>query len=1447
MPTKSDRILSYLPGTFKRQARLSALMAVVDAFGRELLDGENSLAAIMQAHWVDHADRGSDVINDLARIAALYGLAPRCETPPDPPLLCAPPPRCDETVEEFREHLKRYVRTFLDGTVTVQGILRIAAENLGVRIADAYDDMDPWWRRSTDQLITWRPRGDDIAGRLLGFAAATAVGRAATRANIQGSADLSRGVDLSDTPILRLQVDEQPAVEIDFLEGRSDPVVPLSWITTVINNAVGSSQVAHDHDGFLRLTSIVSGTAARLKILGGSQDAAPALLGIAPRHVTGRAASPATVTGRIDLSGGIDLSEHHFIRLVVDRTAIYEIELPAGAEVTLDQITDGINTIVGQTITTHDGQFLTLTSTTTGFNSSLSLEPPAAQDATFLLFGDVDLFHLGQDAQPARFQGLADLSRGVDLSQRANIALALDGAPAVTINCAGSDPANTRLSEITATINQVIGDTVALHNGRFVTVSSPTVGPAGIVEFDIAAENDASDLIMGLTPRTAAGKDGTAALIKGTAVHDEPLNLITQHRLLISADDRPAVEIDLHHGPADRTAATLGEIVQAINDQVGMPIAQHDGQTVTLISVTVGDESRLAVRPLEEQIHRRFVTRTPITDEAATAVLGFVSREATGSDGKAARVVGQKDLSRGVDLREGRYLRIAVDGPDFVDIDCAGVRPHATTLGDLVTAINQALGSDIASTDEKFLTLTSANQSSASRIAFAPPQATNAWDLLLGQTADSATGRNATGVRLIGTVDLSEGIELPAGAALRLGVDDADPATIVLTETAAQLSLNQVVNVINITLGITLATTDGTRLILRSPTSGKNSRLIIEAAPNEDVTAALLGFDPPRTYLGSDPLPALIEGQVVLDQPVDMTTRRFLAIGLNGGPVTVVDCATMAADPASVSLASIIGAINTRLAGTVASDNGGRLVLSSLTRGSAGSVVIEDHFAGDARQRLFGEVPDETLGEDALPASITGEVDLLAGIDLSERSILRLKIDQRPPLDIYLAGLDPAATFVDEMVTALNDVVPGLARATADDRLQLSSPTAGSDSYLAVQPLRYLELVEYPPGKEKKIEEQATHGHSWSVINSGAADSFVEITLIANRGVAGPALVNRALNVQVRLQQSFSPGDIINLWADDFELLRATVQSTGDLAPRSIPAEKVIVGSCDTSGKAADFLARANILRLPRGRSDWMFLECPVARFDAAYFDRDHFANGICFEPGIFDASCFAGEGVENPIQTVFADTNANPSPETTVRFTWREHQPAAFEVNLPHDLPARFGGRFDKSRFGINPNNPEVYKGVVASPPGDANHLVVQIQARDRSLVEASIVNLVPLGWESFEIPFRQPHFLTLGRAEQNARLYLSAEGLEGFIEIRAREPGGWGNDLAVSVRPAGPALYDVCVIYEGGRFESARQAVEGEPAPPLVQEMKQASPVGVLQAKAAGVWATVTRERVD
>jgi hypothetical protein len=157
MPTKAERILENLPRSFLPARGRSALAAVAGTVGDELERGEVSLARILRAHWVDSADENATRIDDLARIASMWGLAPLRDA--DGTQL--------ETVEQFREHLKRHVRSMLEGRVTVKGLLQVAAETLGIHIAEG-DAVDVWWTRPSPWLITTERRGDDAALHVFG-------------------------------------------------------------------------------------------------------------------------------------------------------------------------------------------------------------------------------------------------------------------------------------------------------------------------------------------------------------------------------------------------------------------------------------------------------------------------------------------------------------------------------------------------------------------------------------------------------------------------------------------------------------------------------------------------------------------------------------------------------------------------------------------------------------------------------------------------------------------------------------------------------------------------------------------------------------------------------------------------------------------------------------------------------------------------------------------------------------------------------------------------------------------------------------------------------------------------------------------------------------------------------------------------------------------------------
>ena len=114
-----------------------------------------------------------------------------------------------------------------------------------------------------------------------------------------------------------------------------------------------------------------------------------------------------------------------------------------------------------------------------------------------------------------------------------------------------------------------------------------------------------------------------------------------------------------------------------------------------------------------------------------------------------------------------------------------------------------------------------------------------------------------------------------------------------------------------------------------------------------------------------------------------------------------------------------------------------------------------------------------------------------------------------------------------------------------------------------------------------------------------------------------------------------------------------------------------------------DVLADADALRITRGRSAWSYLECQGTRFDGAHFDADRFSGVPCTELGVFDAGHW-GTVAGEKVSAVFGDatTPAEPSVEVTVR--WTRHAPGRFDVNLPAELPARFGGTVQRGSLRV-------------------------------------------------------------------------------------------------------------------------------------------------------------------
>jgi hypothetical protein len=300
--------------------------------------------------------------------------------------------------------------------------------------------------------------------------------------------------------------------------------------------------------------------------------------------------------------------------------------------------------------------------------------------------------------------------------------------------------------------------------------------------------------------------------------------------------------------------------------------------------------------------------------------------------------------------------------------------------------------------------------------------------------------------------------------------------------------------------------------------------------------------------------------------------------------------------------------------------------------------------------------------------------------------------------------------------------------------------------------------------------------------------------------------------------------------------------------PESLAAQ--ILGK-PSQAVVAEEISKTSGFELSRGKTNWNFLVCDGARFDSAVFDTARFAGGPCFAPGVFDASRFANMPPESEA-AVFA---GDPSTITAnVTFRWMSYQPGSFTVNLPADLPEQFGARFDQALFGSESKKPEAYSGIVMEPATDTDYLETRITGHS-SLVIASTVNRVPIGWDPSIIPFHHPraHNLTGGTDTSPASIFLSEPGVPTFVELTAVLPGTWGNAIEVTAAKISPGRFEVTIGYQAASFESARETVfagkvlsAGEdPLPPLTGLLLKPRPVGVLQGKAAGVLAKVTRER--
>ena len=1477
---KTERILSYLPPIYRaypqpwRYPRAPSLLYVVaGAAGSRLDEIDELLVEVMRAHWVDFADAGRDQIRDLALLADLFSLDPRD----------------DEDVETFRLHLKRYVRAYLEGTATPRGILKLAAATLALSLEEA---LEPGPDDPAELLTVSRP-GDDAALRLFGFREAEVRGVPPGPARLVGARDLGDGVDLRASSQLVIAVDGDNIAAVDVAGADPQATTPWEVaraINAALGIPVASHD---SRRLFLTSGLVGADAAVQLGAPDGdAADALFGLAPRVYLGADARPARVAGQIDHAPLGGLpiVDLRGARYLRVALDGRMPVEVDCTGDdpAATTLDEVCTAINAALGVELASHDGHRLILTSPTVGPASRLELPPAPAEDARARLLGPAARLQTrGTAAAAAHFAGRRDLSQGLDLRQRHLLKLRIDGAPAVEIDCTGDQPDATMPNEIVTRINTALALPVASSDGRRITLTSPSGGSASRIEVltpdDEAA--DASDLILGIAPRAVSGTLPERAVLRGQVALRDTLDLRRLRRLWLSIDGGPLLAIDCAN-PADPAHTSPQHVIDAINAALGTTIASLDDDRLVLRSPTTGAGSAIVLHAPEQRRRRPFYTRGRVREDAATMLFGFAAGRASGRLPEPARLTGTVDLSRGADLRVAHTLRIQLDDRDPREIMVANpARPMVTLLDYVVAAINgpQGFNAPVASIRDGRLELTSVVEGPAGRVALGVSSASDAGMQVLGLPPDSvAHGRAAERVVFVGMGDLARGLDISEHYLLRIGVDDRPLREIDLRVGLAPdappiLSPPQLVAAINGALGGDYASHDGRRITISSQTTGSASRVTIEPAGLNDATMPVFGLSEPRSYQGQDATRARLVGTVDLSAGLQLGQRRHLSLEVDGELIADIDCARDSDfdkdDPGPTSLTDLIRRIERRKPGIV-SQVDGRLVIISPSQGAGSSVALRVSYAADARTRLLGDAPLTALGKAGLPAELHGTVALSRPLDLSTRALITLQVDDGKPRAIDCAGEVPARTFSDEVLARINAVFPDLASLDAQGRLVLRA--AQRVELLAQRAFTLFEFTASPEPRRSPTQD-LRHGTSWEVVNPSVRAEPFSWELTSLSGVDRPRLTSSS-GAAIWLNAVIPAGFTLRLSVDEEGAVHATATAPGrqplNLADR---VEARLAGQPASPPWAALPAAErariiAAVLSLPAGSSSWQYTDCYGDRFNAAFYGRRrrrgrqppllvvpaHFAGGeLCHAPGVFNQSRYARNQTEDPLHhTIFGSRSAAERPQASCVFVYRVHEAGRFELDLPADLPPQFGGRFNQARFaarvvgnaspGFTPRPEEqivpniVYENAIFDLPEDPQALDEQISARP-NIVHARVILIPPEaiisgdefptydGIPIYSVPFNLPRPLVGGGPAASARAFLVQAGVLGAVELRAYEPGAWGNAITVSAPESRtPGGFDITITYSGRAvFENARSKVQTQ----------------VTQARAAGVLGIVTR----
>jgi hypothetical protein len=586
---------------------------------------------------------------------------------------------------------------------------------------------------AASKIEVGRPEGDafDSAELLLGLRPHSYDGGPPTRAELTGLVTHDDALDLRFQRRLWLAVDGGPMRVIDCA-GPMPAATSLQQITDAINDAVGTT-VAFHQDGRLMLQSPSEGAASALVIHSPEvrarrhfytrgrvrEDAATILFGFASANARGTLPGPARLLGDVDLSRGADLRVANTLRLQVDDNEPLDINvadadrplvsLPAG-------IIDKINAAIAAQLNVEkafvawqsDGK-LSLTSIVEGKQGRIAIGVSTASDAGQMLLGlPAGAASQGRAAERVTFVGMADLARGLDVTQMHRLRMGVDARPVVDIDLQAAVPPDAppvlTAGQIAAEINRALAGPFASDDSRRITLTSQLAGAASRIQIELAPDHDATAAVFGLSEaRSYQGGNATAAQLEGVIAHEGDLDLRVKRHLSLEIDGKPLTDVDcalLHRGapqPVTSLAHVVAQINAAAQKALGKDVAGVNEGRLVITSPTPGGDSSVKLDQSSAA-------------DARVKLLGGAPALALGEEGDPAIITGAAKPTRPLDLSKRSRVILRVDGGEAREIDCAGEKPERTQPDEPIAAINTAFPDLATQDDQRRLMLTAAQQ-----------------------------------------------------------------------------------------------------------------------------------------------------------------------------------------------------------------------------------------------------------------------------------------------------------------------------------------------------------------------------------------------------------------------------------------------------------------------------------------------------------------------------------------------------------------------------------------------------------------------------------------------------------------------------------------------------------------------------------------------------------------